>query len=167
MDTILIDKMFIRIDARLKVADRPARRSSGVVSLDVQADRKGEFFEIVQPPDAEAEIAVLDVQPPTDICFSWSVRARTRASSFANGKNERRLTSITVYRNGKPYGSSFVPGGKAPQVLQTYQKDKASVYLCDQEQVLTAEIVEAHLYKHALSEDDVATSYRLGITSKR
>jgi hypothetical protein len=65
MDTDLLDIKFARIGARLKVAARPARRSrtSGVISLDVQTDRKGEFFEILRQPGAEAEIAVLDVQP--------------------------------------------------------------------------------------------------------
>jgi len=65
MDTNLLDIKFAHIGARLKVADRPSRRTrtSGVISLDVQSDRKGEFFEIVRQPGAEAEIAVLDVQP--------------------------------------------------------------------------------------------------------
>jgi hypothetical protein len=65
MDTNLLDTKFARMGARLKVADRPSRRTRtpGVISLDVQTDRKGEFFEIVRPPDAEVEIAVLDVQP--------------------------------------------------------------------------------------------------------
>src|SRR5262245_4510392 len=65
MDTNLLDTKFARIGARLKVADRPSRRTrmTGVISLDVQSDRKGEFFEIVRPPGAEAEVAVLDVQP--------------------------------------------------------------------------------------------------------
>ena len=37
---------------RLKLADRPARRNrtTGMISLDVQTDRKGEFFEIVRQP---------------------------------------------------------------------------------------------------------------------
>jgi hypothetical protein len=65
MDTNRLDIKFARIGARLKVADRvPGRsRTSGVISLDVQGDRKGEFFEIVRQPGAKAEIAVLDVQP--------------------------------------------------------------------------------------------------------
>ena len=51
--------------ARLKIADRPARRTrtTGVIALDVQADRKGEFFEIVRRPGVDVEVAVLDVQP--------------------------------------------------------------------------------------------------------
>ena len=47
MDPALLDIKFARIGARLKVADRPRRfRTTGVISLDVQTDRKGEFFEI-------------------------------------------------------------------------------------------------------------------------
>jgi hypothetical protein len=71
MDTNLLDIKFARIGARLKVADRPSRRSrtSGVISLDVQADRKGEFFEIVRPAGAEAEVAVLEVGPPSEEQF--------------------------------------------------------------------------------------------------
>jgi hypothetical protein len=57
MDTNLLDIKFARIGARLKVADRPARRSrtAGVITLDVQADRKGEFFDIVRQPGAEGQ----------------------------------------------------------------------------------------------------------------
>jgi hypothetical protein len=57
MDTNLLENKFSRIGARLKVADRPARRlrtTAGLVSLDVQADRKGEFFQIFCQPDAES-----------------------------------------------------------------------------------------------------------------
>ena len=65
MDTNLLDIKFARMGARLKVADRPARsnRTSGPISLDVQTDRKGEFFEITRQPGFDVEVAVLDVQP--------------------------------------------------------------------------------------------------------
>jgi hypothetical protein len=64
MDTAMLDIKFARIGARLKVADRPTRRNrrAGVISLNVQADRKGEFFEIVRQPEVEDEFVVLDVQ---------------------------------------------------------------------------------------------------------
>ena len=88
MDTNLLDKMFSRIGARLKVADRPARRASGVISLDVQADRKGEFFEIARQPGAEAEIAVLDVQP-ADRHLLLLVREGKEKSKFLCGHDER------------------------------------------------------------------------------
>jgi hypothetical protein len=90
MTTNLLDIKFTRIGARLKLSDRPARRGrmAGVVSLDVQADRKGEFFEIVQQPGAEAEIAVLDVQP-ADRHLLLLVREGKDKSKFLCGHDER------------------------------------------------------------------------------
>jgi hypothetical protein len=90
MDTNLLGLKFARIGARLKVTDRPTRRSltAGVVSLDVQADRKGEFFEIVRPAGAEAEVAVLDVQP-ADRHLLLLVREGKDKSKFLCGHDER------------------------------------------------------------------------------
>ena len=90
MDTNLLDTKFARIGARLKVADHPARRrrTLGVVTLDVQADRKGEFFEIVRQPGAEAEIAVLDVQPAARHLLLL-VREGKDKSKFLCGHDER------------------------------------------------------------------------------
>src|SRR5436305_1765572 len=88
MDTSLLNIKFARIGARLKVADRPTRRGRavGVISLDVQADRKGEFFEIVYPPGAE--VAVLDVQP-ADRHLLLLVREGGDKSKFLCGHDER------------------------------------------------------------------------------
>src|SRR6516225_1413358 len=90
MDTNLLDTKFARIGARLKVADRPSHRTrtSGVISLDVQTDRGGEFFEIVRPPGAEAEVAVLDVQP-ADRHLLLLVREGKDKSKFLCGHDER------------------------------------------------------------------------------
>src|SRR5438067_9390685 len=90
MDTNLLDSKFARIGARLKVADRPSRRNrtAGVISLDVQADRKGEFFEIVTQPGAEAQVAVLDVQP-ADRHLLLLVREGKDKSKFLCGHDER------------------------------------------------------------------------------
>lgn len=90
MDTNLLDIKFARMGARLKVADRPSRRfrTFGAVSLDVQADHKGEFFEIVQQPGAETEIAVLDVQP-ADRHLLLLVREGNDKSKFLCGHDER------------------------------------------------------------------------------
>jgi hypothetical protein len=87
-DTSLLNIKFARIGARLKVADRPPRRSrtSGVISLDVQAARKGEFFEIVQQPGAE--VAVLDVRPD-DRHLLLLVREGKDKSKFLCGHDER------------------------------------------------------------------------------
>ena len=90
METAILDKMFARIGARLKVADRPANRfrTASALSLDVQADRKGEFFEIAQQPGSEAEIAVLDVQP-ADRHLLLLVREGKDKSKFLCGHDER------------------------------------------------------------------------------
>jgi hypothetical protein len=90
MDTNLLDIKFARIGARLKVTDRPSRRSrtAGVISLDVQTDRKGDFFEIVRQPDAAVEVAVLDVQP-ADRHLLLLVREGKEKSKFLCGHDER------------------------------------------------------------------------------
>ena len=90
MDTNFLDTKFARIGARLKIADRPSRRNrtAGVISLDVQTDRKGEFFEIVHQPGAEAEVAVLDVQP-ADRHLLLLVREGQEKSKFLCGHDER------------------------------------------------------------------------------
>jgi hypothetical protein len=90
MNANLLDSKFARIGARLKIAETPTRRNrtSGPVSLDVQADRKGEFFEILRAPDAEAEIAVLDVQP-ADRHLLLLVRDGKDKSKFLCGHDER------------------------------------------------------------------------------
>jgi hypothetical protein len=90
MVTSMLNAKFARIGARLKLADRPARswRTVGVVSLDVQADREGEFFEIARSPGAQAEIAVLDVQP-ADRHLLLLVREGKAKSKFLCGHDER------------------------------------------------------------------------------
>ena len=89
MDTILLDNKFTRIGARLKFADRRPRRSrsaAGAVSLDIQTDRKGEFFEIVPQPAAEVE--VLDLQP-ADRHLLLLVREAGEKHKFLCGHDER------------------------------------------------------------------------------
>jgi hypothetical protein len=90
MDTNLLDTKFTRIGARLKVADSPARpgRAGDTVSLDVRSDRRGEFFEIVRPAGAEAEVAVLDVQP-ADRHLLLLVRQGPDKGKFLCGHDER------------------------------------------------------------------------------
>lgn len=90
MNTNLLNTKFAHIGARLKVADRPSRRNrwAAPISLDVQTDRKGEFFEISQPPGAETEIAVLDVQP-ADRHLLLLVREGKDKSKFLCGHDER------------------------------------------------------------------------------
>jgi hypothetical protein len=89
MDANALITKFARIGARLKIADRPSRRtrSTGVVALDVQADRAGEFFEIATL-GAESDIAVLDVQP-RDRHLLLLVREGNEKSKFLCGHDER------------------------------------------------------------------------------
>jgi hypothetical protein len=90
MDTSLLDINFARMGARLKIANRTARRTrmSGVISLDVQADRKGEFFEIVRQPGVDVEVAVLDIQA-ADRHLLLLVREGKDKSKFLCGHDER------------------------------------------------------------------------------
>ncbi len=90
MNTNLLNAKFARIGARLVVADRPARRSrmAGAVSLDVQSDRRGEFFEIARRPDAGAEVTVLDARP-AERHLLLMVREAGEKSKFLCGHDER------------------------------------------------------------------------------
>ena len=89
MDTALLDIKFARIGARLKVADRLDRRTpTSVVSLDVGVDRRGEFFEVARPPEADVRIDVLDVQP-ADRHLLLLIREGSEKSKFLCGHDER------------------------------------------------------------------------------
>jgi hypothetical protein len=91
VDTNLLDNKFARMGARLKFADRLARRirfRADAVSLDVQTDSKGEFFQIITPPEAEAEVEVLDVQP-ADRHLLLLVREAGEKHKFLCGHDER------------------------------------------------------------------------------
>jgi hypothetical protein len=91
MDTTDLLTKFARIGARVKVADRPTRRSRvplGTLSLDVQADRNGEFFEVVTPGGIYPEVAVLDVQP-SDRHLLLMVREGAEKHKFLCGHDER------------------------------------------------------------------------------
>jgi hypothetical protein len=89
MDTNLLHSKFARIGARLKVAGRPGLRSrTAGFSLDVRADRKGEFFEVIAEPGGEAEVAVLDVQP-ADRHLLLLLREGKDKSKFLCGHDER------------------------------------------------------------------------------
>ena len=91
MDTTNLIAKFARIGARLKLVDRPSRRAraaSGVLSLDVQADRRGEFFEVASPGPTDPEVAVLDVQS-VDRHLLLMVREGDGKHKFLCGHDER------------------------------------------------------------------------------
>ena len=90
MDTSLLNKKFERIGARLKVVDRPPRRfqSSGLLTLDIGWDRRGEFFEITPQTGADPEVEVLDVQP-ADRHLLLLVREDGAKNKYLCGHDER------------------------------------------------------------------------------
>jgi hypothetical protein len=90
MDTAFITEKFNRIGARLEVTDHDGRdrQPAGLVSLDVQADRKGEYFKIMPRPGAPVELAVLDVQP-ADRHLLLLVREDGEKHKFLCGHDER------------------------------------------------------------------------------
>jgi len=91
MDTTDLLTKFARIGARLKVAERASRRNptgAGILTLDVQADRNGEFFEVVPPGDDDPEVAVLDVRPG-DRHLLLMVREGGEKHKFLCGHDER------------------------------------------------------------------------------
>ncbi|MGO9470247.1 MAG: hypothetical protein ACLQIB_51535 [Isosphaeraceae bacterium] len=92
MNSNNVETKFARIGARVKFTDRsnPRRLSSdrGSISLDVQNDRHGEFFEIVRDPGDESKVEVLDIQP-ADRHLLLLVRQEGEKSKFLCGHDER------------------------------------------------------------------------------
>lgn len=87
MDVQLINTKFARMGARVKTVAQRSRRDMAV-TLDVRADRRGEFFELALQPGMDADIAVLDVQPK-DRHLLLLVRDGIDKSKFLCGHDER------------------------------------------------------------------------------
>ena len=84
MNTSNLFAKFARIGARLKVADRPSRRfwnKSGIISLDVQEDREGEYFEVAPRSQADLDMPSSTFSPSTGTFCLWSV-VEARSGSF-------------------------------------------------------------------------------------
>jgi hypothetical protein len=118
MDTSNLMTKFARIGARLKVTDRPSNRrrvASGVISLDVQEDGEGEFFEVARSPGAEPEVAVLDVQPP-DRHLLLLVREGAEKHKFLCGHDERHWFVAAIPESA--------PVGTVRQAKEALKPDK-------------------------------------------
>jgi hypothetical protein len=76
--------------ARLEVTEGFHRRTrtTGPVALDVQADRRGEFFEVLLRPGAGVALAAVDVQPG-DRHLLLLVREERQKHKFLCGHDER------------------------------------------------------------------------------
>jgi hypothetical protein len=103
MNANLLETPFARIGARLKVE---GRSSGGTVSLDVRADRRGEFFTIARPPEAAVE--VLDVRP-ADRHLLLLVREAGQKGKFLCGHDERHWF-VAALPDNAPVGT--VPQAK-------------------------------------------------------
>lgn len=89
MQTLTLEHHFQRIGARLRFQDTQAPRSTqGLVSLDVQKDAKGEYFDIRRMPLAAAEVEILDVQP-RDRHLLVMVRENSAKHKYLCGHDER------------------------------------------------------------------------------
>ena len=91
MDTLLLNKKFERIGARLKIVERPQPRmrpTSVVLTLDIGTDRRGEYFEIMPQPGKNPEVEVLDVQP-ADRHLLLLVREKDAKNKYLCGHDER------------------------------------------------------------------------------
>jgi hypothetical protein len=90
IDQDILEAKFARIGARLKISDGSDRRRPAAVpvALDVRSDRRGEFFEVVRRPDADAEVEVLDLQT-ADGHLLLMVREPGGKSKYLCGHDER------------------------------------------------------------------------------
>jgi hypothetical protein len=91
MDTSNLLREFARIGARVKFSDGLSSRrraTSGVLTLDVQEDREGEFFEVATSPAGDPEVAVLNVEP-SDRHLLLLVREDGDKRKFLCGHDER------------------------------------------------------------------------------
>jgi hypothetical protein len=72
---------------------------------------------------------------------------------------------VTVYRNGQPYGESYLPDGDA-STLRTYPAVDTRVLIglrhTGGNGYFAGEVAEARLYDHALTAEEVAASFRAG-----
>ena len=92
IDTNVLEAKFARIGARLKLGDGLGRRRRNFadvpVALDIQSDRSGEYFEVIERPNSQAEVEVLDVQP-ADRHLLLMVRQHGEKHKFLCGHDER------------------------------------------------------------------------------
>src|SRR5262249_29958022 len=89
----------------------------------VQADRKGEFFQIVRPPDAGVEVAVLDMQP-ADRHLLLLVREGNEKSKFLCGHDERHWFVAAIPESARVGTVRQAKEALKPSEVQTAQARK-------------------------------------------
>jgi len=92
MDRQLLESRFARMGARLKVqesAPRGRTGSAGNLSVDVQHDRRGEYFEIRLRPATDLRLEVVDLKPAERHLLLLAEEGN-RKSKFLCGHDERQ-----------------------------------------------------------------------------
>lgn len=112
MDVAPLASKFARMGARLEIVDSPSRRgrsfASGI-SLDVQSDRRGEYYELFAPRADSTEVSILDVRP-NDRHLLLMVRDDGQKSKLLCGHDERHW-----FVAGVPESA---PVGNVPQAME-------------------------------------------------
>jgi hypothetical protein len=135
METSNLFTKFIRMGARLKILDRPARRSPtevGSISLDIREDRDGEYFEIVRRPGDDPEFAVLDVQS-ADRHLLLLVRDGDEKQKFLCGHDERHwFVAAVPERAAVGTVRQAKEALKPPEVLAAQSREGLRARACNQ-----------------------------------
>jgi len=121
-----LESKFARIGARLKLGDLNSRTTSrrlasGIpFSLDIQSDRRGEFFEVIDRYGTLAEVEVLDVQP-TDRHLLLMVRDGGEKYKFLCGHDERHWFVAAVPESAPVGTVHSAKEALKPQEVKTVQ----------------------------------------------
>ena len=125
MNTNLLDTKFSAIGARVKVADRPARRrrSTGLVSLDIQTDRKGAVG-----TDAVDQRREMDARPGPlpDLAQRRFVHRDDRDRSGVRRARQHGLIQIELGIASPLEGRIFVEGDRQAHGGEEQQRKPAS-----------------------------------------
>lgn len=107
MNSTILKAKFARIGARVKqsndVFGGRGWASDGLVSLDVRADRIGEYFEVIDSGASPTEMEVLDVRPD-DRHLLLMVRENGQKHKFLCGHDERHWF-VAAIRESAPVGT--------------------------------------------------------------
>jgi hypothetical protein len=127
MDRQLLEARFARMGARLKVEERASRgRNGNSVNLvvDVQRDRKGEFFEIRLRPAVDVRIEVVDVQPAQRHLLLLAEEGSQKLK-FVCGHDERQwFVAAVPEQNGVASVQTALEALKPAEVEQALSRQK-------------------------------------------
>lgn len=113
MDVAPLALKFARMGARLEIVDSPSRRGRSIasgISLDVQSDRRGEYYELFAPRAESTEVSVLDVRPHDRHLLLMVRDDEDQKSKLLCGHDERHW-----FVAGVP---ETAPVGNVPQAME-------------------------------------------------